>query len=277
MPELSADDISTLNRVLRLIRNFSGPGVIHDGDSIRVVPPAVPRPLPPGDKWTWVKLTSKATGTGLYNAKMQKVVAGNNEDPTVDYLASNYFADAGSGEDCLFRNLIESGNPTQTHLLKADGSVVVLARRAPVDTVGGNPVFEMEVTPQGVFPVNVTKDGGYAGSMNDGQTCNFTYTVDAMDGTELGTFVTPDTPRVPNCKYNTPADDSPGIAYYDGTTLHLYSVAQEIPTCAVVTNITDFQVVDGSYEIQVKTQDSLVWDNKDKTDWITVYTGAACS
>ncbi|HWE95760.1 MAG TPA: hypothetical protein VG269_17480 [Tepidisphaeraceae bacterium] len=144
-------------------------------------------------------------------------------------------------------------------------------------TYVGNNIYQFK-TPAEIFPVKVSVSGGIAGSMSAGTTCSFTYTVYDETGTDvIASSLTPDVTRYSNCQYITPSAKSPGIAYCDsGGTVHLYSVAQERPTGTVVTNITDFQVVDGSQQLQVKTQTQLVLDAGTKSGWTTIYTGSTC-
>lgn len=141
-----------------------------------------------------------------------------------------------------------------------------------------NPVWRFNQYPPPSFPVQVTVDGGDAGDMKTATTCSFTYTVKSEDGQTLATAQTPDIPRFPNCKYKTPGDGTPGMAYLDAMgMIHLYSVAKEIAHTAVTTNITHIQVVDSSQSIQIKTTDSLVLDCGNETGWTTIYTGSVCS
>lgn len=57
----------------------------------------------------------------------------------------------------------------------------------------------------GAFVVKVEKDGGDAGSAASGTipavNCSFTYTVTALDDTELGTLVSPEQSRYPGTIY----------------------------------------------------------------------------
>jgi hypothetical protein len=145
--ELTERDREIVQRVVNMLKNASGPGVRMGGDTLSVhAPPAPPGLRPPGEKWRWLRITSAATGGGLYNARHQKVTSGPMENPSTDFNAANFFADVNtSADDCLFRNLSESG--TGSHTLPVDGSYYVLARRAPIDTTDSpaKPVYEANI------------------------------------------------------------------------------------------------------------------------------------
>ena len=97
----------------------------------------------------------------------------------------------------------------------------------------GQPSRESNVTrpaaprsaPRGLFPVRVTKDGGVQGTKVTKAT--WTYTVNDLDGNELGTTVGLAHMR-PNGTMAFPDDDSYGVAFYDGSTLILWD-ANEVP------------------------------------------------
>ena len=85
------------------------------------------------------------------------------------------------------------------------------------------------------FVVTVVKDGGSAGS--DEEECSYTYTVTDMDGSELGTGITPQKPRYHYVAYwyagetrtaPATATSTYGLACYDGTTLVLLVAYGEI-------------------------------------------------
>ncbi|HWE04996.1 MAG TPA: hypothetical protein VG326_21490 [Tepidisphaeraceae bacterium] len=137
-------------------------------------------------------------------------------------------------------------------------------------------VFRFNQLPPPMFPVKVSTDGGSAGSMTGGTTCDFTYTVYAEDGsTQLATTKTPDVTRYSNCKYDTPGSKTPGLAYLDNSgAIHLYSVAQEKPSGTVVTNVTAVTINDSSHTIVITSQPQLVLDAG--TTSTSTYTGASC-
>lgn len=62
-----------------------------------------------------------------------------------------------------------------------------------------------------VWPVTVTEDGGDAGDVNTD--CTMTYTVNNLDGGELGTGVTPINHRIAKCEYSA---GTLGLAMSDG-------------------------------------------------------------
>jgi len=69
---------------------------------------------------------------------------------------------------------------------------------------------------------------GSAGSSS--ATCSFTYNIyQPGSGELLASGLTPLRPRFPNITYNTPADDSYGVAFKDGSGYRLYDVVQETP------------------------------------------------
>lgn len=84
--------------------------------------------------------------------------------------------------------------------------------------------------PRGMMEaVLCTVDGGSAGS--DTTTCDFTYTITTLGGTELATTLTPKRPRYANVTYNTPTTDSIGQAYKDSAgDWQLYEAIEEYPT-----------------------------------------------
>lgn len=89
-----------------------------------------------------------------------------------------------------------------------------------VRIIGGRPAGE-------VFAVTVTIDGGSAGSAS--ADCSWTYTVKDLDGTVIGSTMTPQLRRFPEVPYTTTPSDSPGEAYYDEDgVLRLFN-ANELP------------------------------------------------
>lgn len=191
--ELSDQDIAVLQRVLNAVRNISGPGVISGGGTINIHPPRVRIPPPPGEKWRWIRLMSPATGAALYNARQQKVQASPPMDPSTDFDAGDFFEDVNSsGNDCLFRNLDESGFPSGVHFLNSSGSLYLPARRAPADTNDSpaKPVYELNA---GAGPVAVTlsSPSGSAGANGPPPTAAaYTYTVTlASGGSAIGTDI----------------------------------------------------------------------------------------
>lgn len=185
MPELSDQDIDRLNDLGKMVKQISGDGVTNDGQTIRIKQLQGKDTPQRGDLWRWVRLTSKATGAGLYNARLQipKPTAPN-QDPTADFVATTFYTDLGTAEDCIFRNLFESGAAAGTHALTVDGTLFVLARLAPVPTTDSppKPVFELTL-PVGMFPVMLVSDGGADGSNTGPVASTLTYTLKSPDGT----------------------------------------------------------------------------------------------
>ena len=247
----------------------------------------------------WFTVTNPADSGAACNAGNTALVQGNGFNIRLidDYTTT--FVDYCGARNLVLENAI---NPfSNAHLDQAQDDIASLKldsypvtnRVATIDDPGMclcNPdsgkkytterLRQAIVIPQCKFmySVTVTKDGGYPGSMHYDTDCSFTYTIKNCAGKTLGTGLTPAVPRFPACKYNQPSDNSPGIAYYDGAgAIHLYSVAEEIPTTTVVTNITDFKVDDPTKPYQIKPQAQLVLDADDKSDWTTIYTGEDCA
>lgn len=79
---------------------------------------------------------------------------------------------------------------------------------------GGGDVFRFSVMPRsGLFAVKVTQTGGSAGDATT--QCSFTYTVKTLDGTTIGTGMTPQKKRASVGAYEAPAANSYGTAFYD--------------------------------------------------------------
>lgn len=220
-------------------------------------------------------LTGATPGKNLPSVAFWAKITGNNASDgnvssTTGYSWQKMFPD-NSGALQTVSGATGDSNAFEVNGLPCPTGLIVWLR------YGGAGYFQFS-TPAEMFPVQCTVDGGDAGSFQDGTTCSYTYTVKAEDNsTQLATGKTPDVPRIATCKYDT-ITTSPGIGYYDTTGMfHLYSVAKEKPSGTTVTNITDIRVVDSIESIQIKTQDQLVLDSRNKTDWITIYTGVICS
>jgi hypothetical protein len=171
-----------------------------------------------------------------------------------------------------------------SHLLPVGAEVKAHYAGRGTDT-NGNPIaiFRGNGLPIGTFPVLVKKDGGVPGTAVGSVTCSFTYTLYYSDDGGTGnrpipaaTGLTPAIPRFPACAYNTPANFSPGLAYYAGSAIKLYSAAQEIAATQLVTTIVNIQIVDSSQTVQIQTKNLLVLDADTTSDWQTIYTGATC-
>jgi len=76
------------------------------------------------------------------------------------------------------------------------------------------------------FGVKVTKDGGSAG--NKTTQCSFTYTVKDLAGNTLATAKSPSRPRPLKGAMDPPADNSYGLAFYDGSTLVLWDAGETL-------------------------------------------------
>jgi hypothetical protein len=258
-------DSDRVRRIVKAVKAYERDAVDTTGsDKFR---------LTPNVQGFWGKTASDSYTNNRYTVTRENV---SNTDTDATSLVT--FADSSGdfAQSVTVTNVAEA--VTHSHILPVGSVVWVWWEYDPGDSHTVR--YLMDETPIGMFPVKCTKDGGSAGSMNSGTTCSFTYSLKDVFGHSIdsATGLTPAVTRYANCKYDTPADDSPGIAFYDGSgNIKLYSVAQEKPTGSVVTNITDIQVVDASHIIQVKTQDQLVLDNKDKSGWTTIYTGSTCS
>ena len=136
------------------------------------------------------------------------------------------------------------------------------ATEEPIDSGG--------VAREALRGVKVTKDGGSVGPP-----CTFTYTVDDLDGNELATDITPQTTRMAAVTYALPAADSAGLAYWDGNTLKLYSVAEEVPIITAVEVQTTYSVDTANKQLKktVRTIQSL---GASSTTQSVVHTGTAC-
>jgi hypothetical protein len=127
------------------------------------------------------------------------------------------------------------------------GSVVLLQQRwmASTEMVMGSPVTTpvpyclIASNPDVFFPVKATVDGGSAGGC--AATCDFTYTINNLNGIELDTGLAPVKTRIANVKYATPAANSMAMAVWYGGALVLVEVFAEVPqteTAEVVTGVT---------------------------------------
>ena len=76
------------------------------------------------------------------------------------------------------------------------------------------PQYRFDRMPRsGLFAVKVVKTSGSAGTVST--MCSFVYTVKTLDGTAIGTGMTPAKRRAAAGPYSAPADDSYGTAFYD--------------------------------------------------------------
>jgi hypothetical protein len=231
------------------------PLFMQDGPGGKVLSVA----LPPGA--TLLRISSTASGAGTYNARTQQVTSNTQSSATGLNLAS-WYGDMQSTDDATYENIFENQNASGTHLLGADTYVYgYLTSRFDSDH-SMRPIYAGDTVPDGFIPVQVTVDGGVAGSMATSTSCNLTYKLYDMFGNAIpgATGLTPDVYRVPNCAYHQPADNSPGIAYIDHTgAWHLYDAAQErIPGTTI--NVVTSMALDGSNNLQQTTTPLLVLD-----------------
>jgi hypothetical protein len=222
----------------------------------------------PNDQWFWGKTVTDSFTNNRYSVTRENVT--NTSSVATDLVT---WADSTGDYAATITATNTAEEVTGSHLLPL-GSIVRVWWEHDIGTT--NTIrYTIQETPVGMFPVKITVAGGIAGSMSAGTTCSFTYNLTDVFGNSLASGLTPVTPRYSNCQYNTPSAASPGIAYYDGG-VKLYSVAQERPTGSIVTNIVDYQVVDASQKIQVKTQSQLVLDSATISGWTDKYTGSTC-
>ncbi len=135
--------------------------------------------------------------------------------------------DTNSGED-----VTAYASPLLSSSL-ASGSWVLLMKL-------GNRWTVIEPSGSGTsFVVECSNDGGVAGSATPAVNCSFTYTVDDLDGVELGTAISPEHARYPNTTYLAAGSDGRsayGIAFThvtDGLVLlHLPGETQDTTVCA---------------------------------------------
>jgi hypothetical protein len=134
--------------------------------------------------------------------------------------------------------------------------------------------------------VQVTNDGGVAGSMATSTSCSLTYKIADTSGTQIknpdgsdATGLTPDVPRYSNCKYDIPTAGSPGIAYRDGSWVwHLLWAVREKPTGATVNPPTTLGYDSGTFQWQYKATSCLVLDKANEdSSWTPFVTGEKCS
>lgn len=104
-----------------------------------------------------------------------------------------------------------------------------------------------------------SKTSGDAGSISGATSdCTFVYTIKDRDGNVLTTGVTPDTPRISDCAYTAPADDSPCIVYQDTDGTWKMFACTERPAGATlevhvnpVWNSTDMQIDFDKHRLRV--------------------------
>ena len=130
--------------------------------------------------------------------------------------------------------------------------------------------------PPALFPVAVTVSGGSAGSPTED--CSLTYTVKDLNGTVLGTDLTPQVERLTNVEYLQPPEDSPAVAYLDsGGNVQLYHVAGEIPKTDRVQVQTQYRIDGPTNKFQVKHRYVRVLEAEDEdAAWSDVHTGTEC-
>jgi hypothetical protein len=130
--------------------------------------------------------------------------------------------------------------------------------------------------PPALFPVAVTVSGGSAGG--PAEDCSLTYTVKDLNGTVLGTDLTPQVARFTNVEYLQPPEDSPGVAYLDsGGNVQLYHVAGEIPKTDRVQVQTQYRIDGANNKFQVKHRYIRVLEAEDEdAAWADVHTGTEC-
>jgi hypothetical protein len=269
----NSGDVSGPDRDLVWVRNDSG----SDLDRFAVVGLDVPLILPTENADAFKERTAFSglapvdpTHVGQFAILLEPVGSGGTGRAMVAGVcpvqlnvtsASDYFADIADG----VTGSLKTGQ---------SGSAQILWMEAAGSPRWGVVRLGNYVT-AGPIPVTVTKDGGVAGSPS--ANCTWTYTVKDQAGNTLATAKTPKVPRVANCQYNQPADNSPGLAYYDAAgTLQLYHAAEEIPTTDLVTFVTDVQI-DGSLHYQKKTRQVRVLEADAESGWTTWATGTACT
>jgi hypothetical protein len=135
-----------------------------------------------------------------------------------------------------------------------------------------------------LIPIQVSVDGGVAGSMASSTSCTWTYSLYDLSGTALkdsaGNNINTQTPavtRFANCAYDRPANLSPALAWRDSTgTLKLYHVAGEKPTGATVTlaSTVGFNSTTGAW--YYKNTSIFVLDKGTEGSETDYVTGAGC-
>lgn len=115
-----------------------------------------------------------------------------------------------------------------------------------------------------VWPVTVTEDGGEAGDIETD--CTLTYTVNNLDGGQLGTDVLPVNYRIPKCHY---AAGTLGLAFTDGAAGFSLFVCDEGPVGKTIDMAYDLRLEAGNIQIgTIKATvleadtETVTWTNK---------------
>lgn len=209
---------------------------------------------------------------------------------SADTSSAFYPPQTGEGVDAslspvIFENLGDlptGGGPATANSLPVNQIVTgVLVGYTATD---GTPIYRGYAYATPLFPVTCTYAYGDPGGLcaEDGKSnnCSFTYTcINALTGQTMtsgsGTY-SPECGRIPNVKYNQPGSCS-GLGYMLGINFHLYSVSEEYPLGATVTNVIGMQINDSDQTIQILTQQQVVLDASCEASWSTIYTGSVCS
>lgn len=94
-------------------------------------------------------------------------------------------------------------------------------------------IVHLGVAPSvGMIPVKVWQDGGSTDG-NATSPCDRTYTVQSLDGVELGTALSPQKKRPPRGKLVVPESDGPGVigtGYFSGSSFNLFDANETLDT-----------------------------------------------
>jgi hypothetical protein len=261
------------NRIRDKVDGASGPGLHNTPTSLshaNVQPVGGTRGLPPLYR---IQIVNGISGqSGRYTGYLYYTTPNHNPSGA---LVKSDFGKAAS-------QTVELWNPSEV-----GGGAPLVAGQIVLAVLGGfdgntGKAIYFSATALWMFPVQVSVDGGVAGSLTSSQNCTLTYSLFDIYGNALkdssGTAITtqtPDVPRFPTCKYNTPSANSPGLAYRDSAgTVHLYAVAQEIPATATVNTTTTVSYSGGAW--QYSTTPILVLDKGNEGSPITYVTGSGC-
>ena len=143
----------------------------------------------------------------------------------------------------------------------AIGSAAILWKKAGTGSQWA--LVRLGQAASGLFAVKVAKDGGSAGG--PAEDCSFTYTVKDLAGVTLAEEQTPQRPRFPHTEYNPPADDSPGVAYYDENgDLQLLEAVEEVPKTDEVAVVTSVRYDTAGHKFQLKKTTVRVLEKADE-------------
>ena len=173
-----------------------------------------------------VKLTAVETGAGKYAGHIFSPNC--QSSPSANLAMPEGLADSGN-TNALVLNLLESA-PSSTHLLPLNSFHIALLAGYTAESVP-RAVLLIAAAGPGLFPVQITRDGGADGTQTSPAT--WTYTVLTVDGSQtLGTRVSPARPRPNGSRIVQSPSPAYGTAFYVSGSLLLWDAGEIAATTA---------------------------------------------